>query len=112
MNGLILRKVHVVALFALILGAPLVANAAHTVFDAADNKLHVSYADLNLNNDAGVAVLYSRLQSASKLVCGGSANNSKISLQEARAMRVCFQDVLSRSVAKVGNAKLTAIHAS
>jgi len=88
----------------------MVASAANTDFDTAYKKIHVSYADLNLKNDEGVAVLYRRLQKASEWVCGASNHNSKVSLKQTREARACVNNVLTRSVAKVGNQKLTAVH--
>jgi len=107
-----LRKLQVVASFALIASAPLVANAAYENADAARSNLQVSFADLNLDSQEGVEVLYRRLKSASSKVCGTGVYQQKSTVKSAVQARACFQSVLSRSVAKVGNANLTAIHES
>ena len=53
----------------IVLGGPAVVLAS-TSSHLETNKATVSYADLNLENEEGVRVLYRRLQRASKEVCG------------------------------------------
>ena len=107
-----LRKVHAVATIALVLGAPVIANAAHSDVAADESGIRVSYSDLNLNTGDGIAVLYKRLQNASDRACYAGAFQQKGSVREAVEARTCYNDVLARSVAKVGNADLTAVHES
>ncbi len=105
-----LRKLQVVASFALVVSAPLVADAAYENADAVRGNLQVSFADLNLDSQEGVEVLYRRLKSASNRICGTGPYQQKSTVKSAVQARACFQSVLSRSVAKVGNARLTSIH--
>lgn len=72
----------------------------------------VSYADLNLQKEAGVKVLYRRLQQASKKACGVESFRNAGSLSEAAGMQRCYQDSLTSSVAKVNSTLLTVIHES
>ena len=69
----------------------------------------VTYADLDVQKEEGAEVLYRRLQQASKRVCGVDANNAN-SVREMSQKRECYRDTLDRSVAKVNNPALTAIH--
>ena len=70
----------------------------------------VSYADLDVQKEEGAAVLYRRLQQASKRVCGVDANMSAGSVREMSYKRQCYRDTLDRSVAKADNPALTAVH--
>lgn len=110
MNDSMLRKIQVVASFGLILSAPAVFSAAHQSFDESDGTLRVSYADLDLTSDAGIKVLYGRLQQASDMACETGTVHQKGSLKAARAADSCFNEVLSNLVSKVDNDKLTKIH--
>jgi UrcA family protein len=75
-------------------------------------SVKVSYADLNLQKEAGAKVLYRRLQQASKKACGVESYPHSASLKaKAESMR-CYQSSLTTSVAKVNNALLTQIHES
>lgn len=112
MKELNLKNVHIAASFALVFAAPVVANAANHSFDAESGALRVSYSDLNLNNDAGIAVLYGRLQNASRQACGTGGYLEKGSLTAVSQSKACYTDLLSKLVAKVHNEKLTAIHES
>ena len=110
MNDSVLRKLQVAASFALILSGPAVVSAAHQSFDDSTGKLRVSYSDLDLSSDAGVTVLYGRLQQASELACDTGSLHQKGSLQAARQAEACYEEVLTNLVSKVDNDRLTAIH--
>ena len=112
MKESILRKVHVAASFALVFAAPLVANAANNSYDADSGALRVSYSDLNLNSDEGLAVLYGRLQSASSKACDTGSYTEKGSLSAMASSKACYDNLLSKLVAKVNSEKLTDIHES
>jgi UrcA family protein len=107
-----LRKVQIAASFALIVAAPVVAEAANHSFQADTGKLRITYSDINLNSDEGIAVLYSRLQSASKEACNTGNYQEKGSLKARLAANACYADLLTKVVAKVDNEKLTAVHES
>ena len=76
-------------------------------------KTTVSYADLNLENEEGVRVLYQRLQHATKKVCSATSleipRTVPILLQ--RGTRQCYRETLSNAVEKFDNEVLTRIHA-
>ncbi len=81
----------------------------------ADNGLKgeavkVSYADLNLQKEAGVKVLYRRLQQASKKACGVESYRNVRSISESAKMQNCYESSLTSSVAKVDSTLLTKIH--
>jgi UrcA family protein len=83
----------------------------------ADNGLKgeavkVSFADLNLQKEAGAKVLYRRLQQASKKACGVESYRNVGSISETVKMQDCYESSLTSSVAKVNNALLTKIHES
>lgn len=107
-----LKKLHVAASVALVFSAPIVANAAHSSTSANDSGIRVSYSDLNLDSKSGIDLLYKRLQNASNKACLSGPYQQKANVREAVNARTCFNDVLTRSVAKVGNDDLTAVHES
>jgi UrcA family protein len=107
-----LRKVQIVASFALIIGAPLVAKSANYSFEQDSGALRVSYSDLDINSDDGISVLYSRLQDASRGVCETGSYQSKGSVKAVVESNKCYSRLLSRVVASVGSDKLTALHNS
>lgn len=110
MKDSILRKIQVVASFSLLMGVPAMSAASHQSFDASDGTLRVSYSDLDLNSDAGIDVLYQRLQKVSQMACDTGTLHQKGSVKATMAAMSCYDKMLSRVVAKVGNAKLTAKH--
>ena len=72
----------------------------------------VSYSDLNINNEAGAKVLYSRLQSASQKVCGIGSHNIVRSLTETRKAQACYEEALTSAIEKLDSELLTVIHNS
>ena len=73
-------------------------------------SVKVSYADLNLNNEKGVAVLYRRLQVVSESVCGIRLARDQKSMRFMRIAEDCYEDALSRAVEAVGSELLLALH--
>jgi UrcA family protein len=69
----------------------------------------VSYADLNLENEAGVEVLYGRLQKASRQVCGVAEASTSGSIQRLHADQ-CYRETLAEAVEKVDIEELASIH--
>lgn len=93
-----------------VLGGPAAVLAdTHSNFE--DAKVRVSYADLNLENEEGVRVLYQRLQDASKEICnvGSLRHGGSIMMKFARSQ--CYRETLSNAVDKFDNGDLTRIHA-
>lgn len=95
-----------------VLGIPAIASATPNINDEGETIVRVSYADLNLSSEAGLAVLYKRLKGASSAACGPQHSmRSAGSLRQLIDNKACYDDLLSRLVAKVSNAELSAIHA-
>jgi UrcA family protein len=67
----------------------------------------VSYADLNLNSDAGIAVLYKRLRHAARQVCG---DGDTTSLSRGRDQTNCINNAMSQAVAQVNSPILTSLY--
>jgi UrcA family protein len=69
--------------------------------------VRVSWSDLDLNRDAGVAKLYARLRHAAKSACGEADMRNLAASARADA---CVVHALADAVASVHNAKLSALH--
>ncbi len=84
---------------------------ASTPSNFEDAEAIVSYADLNLENEEGVRVLYQRLQYASKEVCGGGSlrHGGSIIMKSTRLQ--CYRETLSDAVDNFDNEDLSRIHA-
>lgn len=82
--------------------------AAPTQFE--NERVTVSYADLNIHSAAGARVLYSRLQAASRAVCNVEPYRLRGSLSRMADARNCFADALDAAVAAVDSAALKRIH--
>jgi len=78
--------------------------------DMEDTAVKVSYADLNINNEAGARVLYSRLQQASREVCGVRPFVEHGSVEAVSEARRCYNDALESAVSKIGSEMLSEIH--
>ena len=83
---------------------------ANTSIDIEDGKVSVSYADLNLENEQSVRVLYGRLQRASKEVCGsGTLRHGGSVIMKSSGLR-CYRKTLSNAVDKIDNEVLSRIY--
>ena len=71
---------------------------------------NVTYGDLNLNNEEGVAELYRRLKAASEEVCNVRRAWKRKCTSCMRDAKVCVEDALSRAVDAVGSEMLFALH--
>jgi len=81
--------------------------------DTVSRDIKVSFAELNLQKEAGVRVLYTRLLKASKTACGAHGPQTLLPTAPAlRDHRTCVKESLSNAVSQIGNARLTAIHQS
>lgn len=67
----------------------------------------VSYGDLNLNSEKGVAVLYSRLRSAAREVCVPFEGRI---LSNQMLWSKCYDHALSAAVADINKPAVTALH--
>ena len=92
----------VVAVAAISLGSVALAAHADPAVDAPARTVH--YSDLNLNTQAGVAILYNRIRNAAQQVCG---NVDPRRLGEAAATKACIDKAVFSSVTTVNNPMLT-----
>jgi UrcA family protein len=90
--------------FALV-SALAVLGASPALADETVRSVKVSYADLDLNTQAGAATLYGRIRAAAKQVCGPDEWAYGHS-----TFKRCFNQALGNAVAKVNNPQLTALH--
>jgi UrcA family protein len=89
---------------AILLACVLVASNAF-----ADDQIRtetVKFADLNVDTPAGVEVLYRRINSAARRVCGYEA----ASVYANSNWQNCIRPTVDAAVAKVNNPMLTALH--
>lgn len=73
-------------------------------------SVKVSYADLNLEKQAGAKVLYRRLQQASKQACGVESLQVAGSVSAVTKMHQCYRETLTSAVRNVDSNELTRIH--
>jgi UrcA family protein len=67
----------------------------------------VSYADLNLDNSAGVKVLYRRLSQAARAVCQPMPSAPFLRKVE---LKRCERNAMNDAIATINNANLTAYY--
>ena len=98
----------------IVLSGPAVV-LADTPSNIEDAKATVSYADLNLESEEDVRMLYQRLQYASKAVCEIAspkiADSYVMKLVRQQETRQCYREALSNVIDKIDNEDLTRIHA-
>ena len=94
------------AFSALVATVTLPAAAAGTV----EESVAVRYSDLNLDDAAGVAKLYARLQAAAEKVCDTGYRPQALFL--VHGWRACVTAALEQGVAAVDRPALTAYHAA
>ena len=70
----------------------------------------VPFADLNLNNEKGAAVLYRRLEIASETVCGVRLARDQRCLRAQRLADDCYTRALNTAVESVGSDMLMSLH--
>jgi UrcA family protein len=70
----------------------------------------VRFGELNLDNEKGVAVLYSRLQRAAEYVCGVEPYSVSRSRTWHAVTSACYSATLSASVDKIDNLALKQMH--
>jgi len=107
--NIVKRLLTVIAIVAM--SAPAVASTSAND-GLKGQSVKVSYADLNLQKEAGAKALYRRLQQASKKACGVASYRHSGSLKAKSESIRCYQNSLTSSVAKVDSALLTKIHES
>lgn len=67
-------------------------------------SITVSYADLNLDHQAGAAALYQRIKTAAHRLCNDNAGQT---LVQKRAYASCLEQAVSTAVARVDRPALT-----
>lgn len=109
-----MKKSVIVGVAALVVGGfgiSLSAVAA-TQSQLADGAISVSFADLNIQNNAGARALYTRLQRASKSVCSVKSYRELGSLSRVSQAEQCYAETLDEAVAKIDSDELRKIHKS
>ena len=77
-----------------LMSVAMVAGAVHATASESDSEnyevVKVSYADLNLASDAGMATLQRRIDRAAEQVCGPQSTRAAGSLSRAKKGQDCF----------------------
>ena len=95
---------------ALIIGLALVGVAQGAAArEESPRQKEVSFADLNLNNDAGAATLLKRLTLASRSVCGGETDGP-LNVNRGSSAFACRKATLQKAVADVNHPMVTAMY--
>lgn len=96
-------------LVALALLVPLSVNAAApSRFD--DNKVRVSFADLNIQSKAGAEVLYARMRRASIDACGVDSYRQLGSLKRVSIAKQCYEKTMDKFVSRIDSEELKKLH--
>jgi UrcA family protein len=95
---------------AIALGCLAVALPARAQSDSANKttSLKVSYADLDIQHDAGARVLLARLRHAANEVCAPAPDRELSSVAQFEA---CFKSALDGAVSQVSSATLSGLYA-
>jgi UrcA family protein len=86
------------AAFAFLAAAPASAQ------DAQRFEARIPYGDLNLNSDAGVEVLLSRITNEARSACGHRFG--RMSVAENMAIRACVREFEAAAVGELDNARV------
>ncbi len=97
-------------MMALALHAPSIA-VAESDADLKGTSKKVSYADLNLDKEAGAIVLYKRLKIAARQVCSVRTFTVKGFLKEVAERNACYRDTLDVAVSQLDNQYVNNLHA-
>jgi UrcA family protein len=93
------------------LALPLTAfGAAPSHFE--DVSVKVSYADLNIDNEAGAKILYMRLRNAAEEVCGLGSDVKLGSRTASSHAKACYREALDKAVTEINHEQLSRIHES
>ena len=80
-----------------------------SIADDDETSMSFSYAGLDLDDPAGMRILYGRLKVAARLVCGGDISGVR-EVQRIFAHKACVDDALDSAVDSIDNAALTTLH--
>lgn len=84
--------------------------AIGTPTKADEVSVTIPIADLNLDNEKGVAVLYRRLQRAAEVICGVESYSVTRSAKLQNKLAACYSATLTASVDKIDNFTLKQMH--
>lgn len=101
----------VIAIAVFAISAPAIASSG-AGDELSGKSVKVTYADLDLQKEAGVQVFYRRLKNASRQACGVSSRKAIGSLSRMADVQRCYRDALSAAIEKINNPKLSKIHES
>jgi UrcA family protein len=90
-------------------GLAFVGTAAHAGTDMVTREVKVNFADLNLESQAGIDSLYSRLQAAARRVCGTA---DRADLRSNEDVARCRKAAIGEAVARIDNKALSARHSN
>ena len=107
------RDIGKVSCFALVLASG-TALASLPGTATVERSVSVSYAELDLTKESGVAELYERLQRAAEEVCRSSVQtqSSLLIRKGANQKRQCYNEALSEAVAQLDIPLLEEKHSS
>ncbi len=106
-----MKTVVLKAATAIVLGAGFLASAVAappSLYEEVTVK--VSYADLDINKEAGARVLYERLRSATEKACDLDGYRKDRSLSRYNNAKECFDETLEQAVDRIQSAALQDIH--
>jgi len=107
-----MRKTIVAGVSALVFAAVALPAVAAAPSQLDDSRISVSFADLNIDNEAGARALYGRLQQASASVCKMDSFRELGSLAAVARAEACYNETLDKAVARIGSQALQKIHSS
>lgn len=99
-----------IGLGAAIVAISVSAQAAGTGRNMTTQSVTVSYGDLNLSHQAGIATLYSRLRAAAGRVCAPEPDGRDLDKRDY--WKQCFNQAMDNAVAGINNPALTQAHFS
>ncbi len=110
MKELVKNSKRIRLLVVLVMCVPALAIAATPKLALQEVQMIVSFADLDLNHEAGIERLYQRIRSAAAGACGPSTLREAGSLKALRASQDCYRELLDEAVIKVDSAALKKRH--
>ncbi len=84
--------------------AGMIANAAHAQPPGSGARsVVVRFADLNLHDNAGIAVLHARIRAAADEVCGSADSRNLLAITH---VRLCTSRAVERAIASINSRAL------
>ena len=102
-------KLKILSAMTLALTIPAAANAA-MIKGYDENSVVVNTEAFNLSSSTGQEMLYERLKTAARQVCGSTNLREAGSLERVLDNRTCYQDALAQAVEDVNSRGVSAIH--